>query len=72
MSILALELEGSDAKFDPDINEKLLNQLVHAERYATNKEQLEKIISLQGTLRWFMFKLFLLNKLNVDIKYMIV
>ena len=51
MSLLALELEGKDFKFDPDEHKNLLNQLVYAERFAKTREQLKKIISLQNRLR---------------------
>ena len=51
MSLLALELEGKDFKFDPDEHKILLNQLVYAERFAKTREQLKKIISLQNRLR---------------------
>tara|TARA_Y100001970_G_C14227339_1_gene856492 strand:+ start:847 stop:2349 length:1503 start_codon:yes stop_codon:yes gene_type:complete len=51
MSILALELEGKGLKFEPEISEKLLDQLIYAERYAKNQDQLEKIIFLKNQIR---------------------
>jgi len=51
MSILALELEGKKSEFDVDINKKLVNQLIFAERYALTEEQRQKILSLQSILR---------------------
>ena len=51
MSILALNLESTGAKADPKLSEKLLKQLIHAERYAATQEQQQKIASLQSILR---------------------
>ena len=51
MSILALELKGKGSEFDPDINKRLLSQLIYAERYASTEDQRQKILSLQNILR---------------------
>ena len=51
MTILAMQLDGEDAKPDPEMTEILLKQLIHAERYATTQDQQQKIVSLQSILR---------------------
>jgi predicted phosphoadenosine phosphosulfate sulfurtransferase len=51
MSILALNLESTDTKADPEFSKKLLKQLIHAERYATTREQQQKITTLRRILR---------------------
>ncbi len=51
MTILAMQLDGEKAKPDPAMNEKLLKQLLHADRYATTEDQHQKIASLQSILR---------------------
>jgi hypothetical protein len=51
MSILALNFENTDSKADPEVSKKLLKQLIHAERYATTREQQQKITTLRSILR---------------------
>ena len=51
MSVLAMNLESSDSKADPEVSKKLLIQSIHAERFATTREQQQKIITLRSILR---------------------
>jgi hypothetical protein len=51
MSILALNLESTDPKAEPEVSKKLLKQLIHAERYATTRAQQQKITTLRSILR---------------------
>ena len=51
MSVLALNLESSDSKTDPEVSKKLLKQLRYAGRYATTGEQQQKITTLRSILR---------------------
>ena len=46
-----MQLDGEDAKPDPEMTEILLKQLTHAERYTTTQDQQQKIVSLQSILR---------------------
>ena len=51
MLILALDLESINVEADPKVRNKLLKQLIHAERYATTQEQQRKISTLRSILR---------------------